>query len=75
VSEEVIDKQCKVLVAIAQRRQVQLEHAKPIIQVLAELLLADEDLQILIGGGDDADVDGYFLRGADGQERVPLQDA
>ena len=37
VVEEEIDQQADVVAPVAQRRQVQLEHAEPIVQVFAEL--------------------------------------
>ena len=64
-----------VVAAIAQRRQVQLEHAEAIVQVFAKSFVADVLLQILIRGGDDAHIDADFLGRADGQERMAFQNS
>ena len=71
--EEEIDQQADVVAAVAQRRQVQLEHAEPVVQVLAEPLVADVLLQVLIRGGDHADVDAHFLRRPDRQKRMAFE--
>ena len=75
VIEEKIDQQTDVLAPLAQRRNHQLEHAESIIQIFAELLLADVVLQVLVRGGDDPHVDADFLGGPDRQERMPFQNA
>ena len=64
-----------VVAAIAQRRQEQLEHAEAIVQVLAKSLVADVLLQVLIRGGDHADVDVDFFGRADGQEWMAFENA
>ncbi len=64
-----------VLGPLAQRRQQQREDVEPIIEVLAESPLADQNLQVLVGGRDDADVDADRVRGADAFEHPLLQHA
>ena len=68
-------KQRDVVAAVAKRRQVQLEHAEAIVQVFAEAFVADVLLQVLIRGGDDADIDADFFGRADGQKRMAFENA
>src|SRR5436853_580329 len=42
---------------LAQRRQHDGDHVEPVVQVFAEPSLAHVALEVLVGGGDDADVD------------------
>ncbi len=67
--------------ALAQRRDVQLDHVQPVVQILPEGLGSDGIDQIAIGCGDDADVDPRFrpvgsdalnLTGLEESEEKPL---
>ena len=75
VIEKEIDEQADVVAAIAEWRQVQLEDAEAIVKVLAKAFVADILLEILICGGDDANIDGYFFGATDGQERVAFENS
>ena len=55
--EEVPGQERDVLAPLAQRRDAQGNHVEPVEEVLAEALLGDGAAQVLVGGGDDADVD------------------
>ena len=54
--EEMLGEQLGIVLALAQRRQVDREHGQPVQQVLAQLAFADRLLRIAVGGGDDAHV-------------------
>ncbi len=71
--QERIDQQKNVIAPLAQRRQGQFENAEPVIEVFAELFFAYRLLQILVGGGDDTDVDGDFAGTSHRQKRVAFQ--
>ncbi|GFI00585.1 hypothetical protein IMSAGC004_02993 [Bacteroidaceae bacterium] len=49
-----------VLLTVAQRRDGYLEVVQAVQQVLPETLFMDRLLQILVGGGDDADVETFI---------------
>ncbi len=55
--EEMLDQRRNVRLALAQRRNRQVDDVEAIEQVLAELPLVDEMPQAPVGGGDDPDVD------------------
>ncbi len=61
LGEEVIHQRRDIFLAIAQRRQRQIDHVQPVVQILAELAFFHQPLQIGVGGGDDAHVhlDGF----------------
>ena len=46
-----------VLLTVTQRRHDYLEVAQAVEQILPEMLFTHRDFQILIGGGDDADIE------------------
>src|SRR5205814_639699 len=48
---------------------------EPVEEILAEAALLDLSLEVLIGRGDDADIDGDRLRAADALEFLLLEDA
>ena len=54
---EVLDQRRDVLAAIAQRRHADRDHAEAEVEILAERALLDLLLEVLVGRGDDADVD------------------
>ena len=64
-----------IVAAIAQRRQVQLEHAEAIIQVFAKSFFADVFLQILVRRRDHAHIDAHFFRRTDRQKRMAFQNS
>ena len=64
-----------VLGALAQRRQAQRHDVEAEEQVLAEQALLDQHAQILVGGGDDADIGLDRRAPADGGVFALLQHA
>jgi len=58
--------------ALAQRRDDEFDHAKTVIQVLAEATLGNFFFKMAIRGGDHLYVDLYWLRRADGGHFVFL---
>src|SRR5262249_46900563 len=75
VIEEEIREGIDVVAAITEWRQGQLGKAEAGIQVFAKAFVADVLLQVLIRGGDDADIDADFLRRPDRQERMAFENA
>src|SRR5690606_18742752 len=73
-AQEVIDEEGDVLGALAQRRQPDLDHVQSIEEVFTEAALADHALELAVGGGDDADIDGQLAGAADGADELLLQD-
>src|SRR5262245_14677939 len=71
----VFEKEQDVLLPRAQRRQVQDDIRKPREQVLAEAPGAYRRLKVMVGGRDDADVEGDGRGRADGHHRVLLENA
>ena len=67
--------QGNVLAAFAQGRQANLDHVQAIVKIFAEPSLLHFLGKILVGGGDDADVDLDLLISADAVEAAFLQDA
>ena len=74
-SEEVADEIGDVLAALAERRQADRHHVEAEEQVLAEQALVDQDAEVLVGGGDDADVGLDRRSTADGGVFALLEDA
>jgi hypothetical protein len=62
-----------LLAAFAQRRDVNANHAEPVVQVFAELTFSDFLLEIGICGGQHADVDALRARFADRHDFRLLQ--
>ena len=56
--QNVIDQQAEIARPLAERRQAQNADCQPMEQVLSKALLGDFVLQVPIGGGNDANVDG-----------------
>ena len=50
----------QILFALGQPRNVHFHHRQPVIEILAKALLANRSTQIVIRGGDDADI--HFAR-------------
>ena len=73
MSQEKLDKQFDVVPSISQRRQMKLKHAQAVIEIFAELFLADVSLQVLVGRSDHANIDFDFVGGANGQKRMSFE--
>ncbi len=54
--EKVLDQQRDVLATFSQWRYLDGDHVQSVIEILAEALLPDRVLQVLVGGGDDPDI-------------------
>src|SRR5882724_8239001 len=57
-----------ILAPVAQRRNVELQSADPVVEILAEPALLNGGAQLAVGGGDEADVDGAVLDVAEAAE-------
>ena len=73
--QEVADEQRQVVAALAQRRQVDGDDVEAEVQVGPEAAILHALVEVAVGGGDDAHVDGDRLRAADARERALLEDA
>ena len=73
--EEVLGEQAQVVAAFAQRWHLDHDHAEPVVEVLAEATVGDHRLEVAIGGGDDAGIDGARLEPADALHDMVLQEA
>ncbi len=60
---------------LAQRRNAELELAEAMKKILAKAAFFDRSFEILIGGGDDADIDFDFAVAAETVERLAIQHA
>jgi hypothetical protein len=65
--------QLHVLGALSQRREGDLDHLEPVVEVLPEAALLDGDGEIAVGGGDDAHVHGERFAAADALEAALLE--
>src|SRR5256714_2453795 len=72
--EEVRGEQGDVAVALAQRRQRDLDAADAVVEVLAEASLLDGRFELAVRGGDDADVGGAVGGVADAPKLAVLQE-
>jgi hypothetical protein len=72
---EVVDQDRHVVLALAQRREVDRQHVQPVHQVLAELAFRDDLGEVLVRGREDAHVDVHRLAAADRPELALLQEA
>src|SRR5262245_1499168 len=75
LAQEVRHEQRDVLAALAERRHFDRDHVEPVEQVLAEALLPDRQLQLLMRGRDHAHVHLDRVRGADRLEGAVLEHA
>src|SRR5690606_28032953 len=75
LGEEVAGEQDDVAGAFAQGREFNGEDVEAEEEVLAEAALAREGFEVLVGGGDDADVHAAGGVGADGLDLVVLEGA
>src|SRR5262245_36898018 len=73
--EEVVDEQREVVLALAQRRQRDLDHVEPVVEVFAEARRRDFLLEASVGRRDDAHVGPLVLRASDPPERLLLDHA
>ena len=64
-----------VAAARAQRRQRQVDHVDPVIQILAKPLVLDHVLELAVGGREQANIDGDLGLGADRADLALLQRA
>ena len=71
--DEELGERIDLVAPLAQRRHVDLDDLQPVVQVLAELALEHHRLEIAVGGGDDAHVDGDALVAAQLGELGVLQ--
>src|ERR1043166_3365582 len=55
--QEVIDEQRNVFATVAERRDAELDDAQAIVEVLAKTSGFGRGLEVLVGGGDEPDVD------------------
>src|SRR6266404_3335767 len=62
-----------IALAVSKRRQFDLHHVQPEIQILAESSRANGSLEIAVGGSDDTHVDVPVFRGANGLDLPLLQ--
>src|SRR5262249_26057000 len=72
--DEVSGEQREVLLALAQRRQLDRHHLEAEVEVLAKLPLGDRRLQVAVRRRQQADVDLDWLVGADAVDLLVLQD-
>src|SRR5207302_10024706 len=73
-ADELLGEEHHVLAALAQRRQVNREHAEPVVEIVAELAVRHGVGEVPVGGDDEAKV-GLERRGAaDALELVLLED-
>src|SRR5262245_46602709 len=72
---EELHQQRNVVLAVAERRQLDGEDVEPIKQVFAEFAFADGFAQIAVGGGNDANIALDRLVAADAVELVFLEHA
>ena len=59
LGEEFADQERDVLLALAQRRHEERNDVEAVEEVFAEVALGDLLFEILVGGGDEADVDAH----------------
>ena len=73
--EEILRQEGNILRSFTERRELNREHAEPVVEVFAERFLVDSLFQVAVRGGDDPDVDLPWGIAADSVELVFLQDA
>src|SRR4029078_7771674 len=73
--QEVLRQRQGVVRAIAQRRQVNVNHVQPVKEILPEGAVGEVLFQVTVGGGDDAHVDLLAARRAQRANLALLQDA
>ena len=73
--EEGVDQERDVLLALAQRRHGDVDDVQAVEEVVAEFALAHQFLEVLVGGGDEADVGLDGLVAADALEDAGIEHA
>ena len=73
--EEVIDQQRDVFAALAQRRNADRDDVQAIVEIFAKQVFGNGFVEIAVGGGNDAHVDGDFAGAADRTHGALLQHA
>ena len=67
--------QGNVFGVLAQGRGIELDDVEAVVEVLAKVTFFDKGGEVFVGGGDDAHVHGFFMRGADGAHGAFLDGA
>ena len=75
IAEDAVDEERHVAGALAQGRQRRHEHGEAEVEVGAEAARVDLGLEVAVGGGDDAHVDGQAARRADALHLAALEHA
>ena len=75
LAQQVLDQQRDVLAALAQRRHDDMDDVEPVQQVVAEAALADERLEVAVGGGDHARAGAAHGAGAERAELAAVEHA
>ena len=73
--EKVLDQRCQAIEAFAQRRDMQAEHVKAVVEILTKLAMGAEFGQIDLGGADHSHVQVHLLVAAHTAEATILQKA
>ena len=73
--EEFARQERDVLLALAQRRHEERHHVEAVEEIFAEVALGDLLFEILVGGGNQADVDAQGLCAADRREQLVVEGA
>src|SRR5690625_6167098 len=73
--QKVLGQRNNVFGALAQRRNVQLNHVDAVVEVFAKFMVANGRFKVAVGGGNQPDVDGGFFGGANRANAFFLQRA
>src|SRR5580704_16757262 len=73
IFEEVVNERLDVATALAEWRHAQIDHVDAVVQILTEGSILNFDVQLAVGGADDADFDFLVFLGADATELAVLQ--
>ena len=73
--DEMVDERRDFVAPLAQRRDGQRDDVQPVEQILAEPALLHQALEVGVGRGDDADVDGEGVRLAERVDLAGLEEA
>ena len=72
-AEKIVRQDQGILTPLAQWGGFNTQHIQAVIEIFPELLLLNRQLQILVGGGDDSQIDGDITGAAQPAERLMLQ--
>ena len=75
LGEEFAGQERNVLLALAQRRDEERDDVEAVEEIFAEVAVGDLLFEILVGGGDEADVDVERLGAADGSKQLLVERA